>query len=308
MHLAGMILPIFAIIVTGWLAGVSGYMPRTLAAALMRFAYYVAMPALVFVTIAKEPLHSLLEWRFLAAFGGGSMLCFAAMMAGARIVFPARINLSASAMLAAAVAMTNTGFVALPILKTLYGQPGVLAAAVATVFIGAIMFPVLVVLRELGRRDSSHTLRAAPLIRQIASNPVILATLVGLLWSIIGVRLPAPVDAFLTILGEALTPCALFAIGLDLTIGELRERLGYYTLLTVLKLAIVPLVVYALCLATGLGHIATVAAVVCAAVPTAKSAYVLAVEYDIEKHVVGAVISMTTLFSIATLLAWIAIL
>ncbi|MDR5822782.1 MULTISPECIES: AEC family transporter [unclassified Caballeronia] len=308
MHLAGMILPIFAIIVTGWLAGASGYMPRTLAAALMRFAYYVAMPALVFVTIAKEPLHSLLEWRFLAAFGGGSMLCFAAMMSGARIAWPARMNLSTSAMLAAAVAMTNTGFVALPILKTLYGQPGVLAAAVATVFVGAIMFPMLVVLLELGRRDSSHTLRAAPLIRQIATNPVILATLVGLLWSIIGVRLPAPVDAFLTILGEALTPCALFAIGLDLTIGELRERLGCYACLTALKLAVVPLVVYALCLATGLGHTATVAAVVCAAVPTAKSAYVLAVEYDIEKHVVGAVISMTTLFSIVTLLAWIAVL
>ena len=44
MHLAGTILPIFAIILTGWFAGASGYMPRALAAPLMRFAYYVAMP------------------------------------------------------------------------------------------------------------------------------------------------------------------------------------------------------------------------------------------------------------------------
>jgi malonate transporter len=46
MHLAGTILPIFAIILTGWLAGASGYLPRALAAPLMRFAYFVAMRSL----------------------------------------------------------------------------------------------------------------------------------------------------------------------------------------------------------------------------------------------------------------------
>jgi malonate transporter and related proteins len=306
MHLAGMILPIFAIILTGWLARVSGYMPHSLAPSLMQFAYYVAMPALVFLTIADESLHSLLEWRFLAAFGGGSMICFALMLIGMRFVRGA--GLGASAMLAAAVAMTNTGFVALPVLKTLYGKPGVLAAAVATVFVGAIMFPVLVVLLEISRYDASRKISVTALVRRIATNPVILATICALLWSVIGWTLPAPVASFLTILGEALTPCALFAIGLDLTLAELRGRVQLYAVLTALKLAIVPLVVYALCLLVKLGHTATVAAVVCAAVPTAKSAYVLAVEYDIEKNVVGAVISMTTLLSIVTLLGWLYLL
>lgn len=306
MHLAGTILPIFAIILAGWLAGVSGYLPRELAAPLMRFAYYVAMPALVFLTIADETLHSLLDWRFVAAFGGGSMLCFAAVMLFERI---ARGNSARnSAMLAAAVSMTNTGFVALPILKTLFGQPGVLAAAIATIFVGAVLFPVLVVILEIDRGGASRGVSGGALIRQIATNPVILATLCALAWSIVGMRLPGPVVSLLTILGEALTPCALFSIGLDLTLGELRERVRLYALLTVLKLAIVPLVVYALCLAARLDHTATVAAVVCAAVPTAKSAYVLAVEYDVEKPVVSGVISMTTLFSVVTLLGWLRIL
>lgn len=136
-------------------------------------------------------------------------------------------------------------------------------------------------------------LSTAPLVRQVATNPVILATIFGLLWSILGSPLPRPVASILTMLGEALTPCALFAIGLDLTLTELRERLGLYALLTALKLAVMPLVVYALCVATELDRTATIAAVVCAAVP--------AVEYDVEKTVVGAVISMSTLFSVITL-------
>lgn len=306
MHLAGTILPIFAIILAGWVAGVSGYMPRDLAAPLMRFSYYVAMPALVFLTIADETLHSLLDWRFVAAFGGGSMLCFAAVMMFERIV--RGVSVRKSAMLAAAVSMTNTGFVALPILKSLFGQPGVLAAAIATIFVGAIIFPVLVVLLEIDRPDASRSLRGAALIRQIATNPVILATVCGVIWSIVGVKLPGPVVSLLTILGEALTPCALFSIGLDLTLSELRQRPGLYALLTTLKLAVVPLVVYVLCIAAQLDRTATIAAVVCAAVPTAKSAYVLAAEYDVEKAVVSGVISMTTLFSVVTLLGWLHIL
>ena len=161
---------------------------------------------------------------------------------------------------------------------------------------------------EIDRRDASRGLGAAALIRQIATNPVILATVCAVIWSMVGVKLPGPVTSLLTILGEALTPCALFSIGLDLTLRELRQRVGRYALLTALKLAIVPLVVYALCLAARLDHTATVAAVVCAAVPTAKSAYVLAAEYDVEKAVVSGVISMSTLFSVVTLLGWLHVL
>src|ERR1700744_6360382 len=77
MEVAGLVLPVFAIIVTGWLAGRLGYISSSLADTLVHFAYYVAMPALLVVTIAQEPARNLLEWRFLLAFGGGSLLCFA---------------------------------------------------------------------------------------------------------------------------------------------------------------------------------------------------------------------------------------
>src|SRR2546429_9861107 len=76
MEVADLVLPVFAIIVTGWLAGWLGYISRSLADGLVHFAYNVAMPALLFVTVAQEPARNLLEWRFLLAFGGGSLLCF----------------------------------------------------------------------------------------------------------------------------------------------------------------------------------------------------------------------------------------
>src|SRR5262245_29997865 len=114
MRVAELVVPVFAIIVTGWLAGWLGYLSRSLADGLVHFAYNVAMPALLIVTIAQEPADNLLQWRFLLAFGGGSILCFALVFWAVRTKW--KCDLAKSTIRGMAAAMTNTGFVALPIL------------------------------------------------------------------------------------------------------------------------------------------------------------------------------------------------
>ena len=302
MDVAGLILPVFAIIVTGWLAGWLGYVSRSLADGLVHFAYNVAMPALLFVTIAQEPARNLLEWRFLLAFGGGSILCFALVFLAVRVGWGR--DLASSTIHGMTAAMTNTGFVALPILHSIYGQPAVLPAAIATVFVAGVMFPATVILLESGRRGAHGSARAVVLVKQIVLNPMVLSTLIGLAWAITGLPIPAPVAAYLNIFAAALTPCALFAIGLGLSVEGIRSNLKASILLAAVKLVIMPLIVYGLCVASGLNPLYTIAAVVCAAVPTAKTVYILAGEYKVEEPLVAATVSITTLLSVATLLGW----
>ncbi len=303
MQVASLVLPVFAIIVTGWLVGWLGYLSRSLADGLVHFAYNVAMPALLVVTIAQEPARNLLEWRFLLAFGGGSMLCFALVFAATRIGWGH--DLASGTVYGMTAAMTNTGFVALPILHSVYGQPAVLPAAVATVFVAAVMFPVTVILLEHAKGGSQGPQAgAADLARQIALNPMVLSTLIGLAWAIAGLPIPAPVKAYLNILAAALTPCALFAIGLGLSIDDVRAQLTPSLVLAAIKLLIMPLAVYGLCMAVGLNPLYTIAAVICAAVPTAKTMYILAHGHKVEEPLVAATISITTLLSVVTLLGW----
>jgi malonate transporter len=307
MAVAGLVLPVFAIIVTGWLAGWLGYISRSLADGLVHFAYNVAMPALLFVTIAQEPARNLLEWRFLLAFGGGSLLCFALVFVPVRMGW--KRDLASSTIHGMAAAMTNTGFVALPILHAIYGQPAVLPAAVATVFVAAVMFPATVILLE-SDKHSAHGPSVQPLVllKQIVLNPMVLSTLLGLAWAIGGLPIPAPVAAYLNILAAALTPCALFAIGLGMSVEGLRSNLTASAVLAAVKLVIMPLIVYGLCIGSGLNRLYTIAAVVCAAVPTAKTTYVLAHEYKVEEPLVAATVSITTMLSVATLLGWLYLL
>ena len=305
MKVADLVLPVFAIIVTGWLAGWLGYISRSLADGLVHFAYNVAMPALLFITIAQEPARSLLEWRFLFAFGGGSILCFMLVFLAVRA--GSGRDVASSTMYGMAAAMTNTGFVALPILHSIYGQPAVLPAAVATIFVAVVMFPLTVVLLEtdggVARGPSAGTV-----VKQIVLNPMVVSTLIGLAWAIAGLPMPASVAAYLNIFAAALTPCALFAIGLGLSVEGMRSSFTTSIALSVVKLVIMPLIVYGLCVALGLNALYTIAAVVCAAVPTAKTVYILAREHKVEEELVAATVSMTTLFSVATLLGWIYVL
>jgi len=165
-------------------------------------------------------------------------------------------------------AMTNTGFVALPILHSIYGQPAVLPAAVAAVFVAGMMFPATVILLESGGHGAHGAVRPVVLVKQIVLNPMVLSTLIGLAWAITGLPIPAPLAAYLNIFAAALTTCALFAIGLGLSVEGVRSNL-----MASMALA-------------------------------AKTVYILAGEYKVEEPLVAATVSITTLLSVATLLGW----
>jgi malonate transporter and related proteins len=302
-RIANLILPVFAVIITGWIAGYAGYLSRKLSEALIHFAYNIAMPALLIVTIAQEPSHSLIDWRFLAAFGGGSLLCFALVFTVMSV--RSSQNLASRTMYGMAASMTNTGFVALPVLQAIYGPPAVLPAAIATVFVAVVMFPIAVILLVSNQRDA-HGSQTSPMVtaKHVVLNPLVVSTLIGIFLSVLGVHMPGPVSAYLGIMADALTPCALFAIGLGLSMDGLRANIGQASMLAVVKLVVLPLIVYGLSLALRLDPLYTIAAVICAAVPTAKTVYILAGEYHCEEMMVASTVSLTTLASVISLPVW----
>jgi predicted permease len=204
-----------------------------------------------------------------------------------------------------AASMTNTGFVALPVLQAIHGQHAVLPAAIATVFVAVVMFPLAVILLELDQRDAQGS-RTTPMVtvKHVLLNPMVISTLIGMLLSLLHLRMPGPVSAYLDILADALTPCALFAIGLGLSIDGLRANIGRASLLSMVKLVIMPVMVYGLSVALKLDPLYTIAAVICAAVPTAKTVYILAGEYHCEEMLVASTVSLTTLVSVISLVIW----
>jgi malonate transporter len=307
MHIAALILPVFAVIVTGWIVGRLAILPRALADGLVQFAYYIAMPALLFSAVAKEPVAAMFDLPFLATFGGASLTIWAVVSIASLLLAGRGSALATVDGLAAA--MTNTGFVALPILHGLFGHRALLPAAIATLFVAVIMFPLGVVLLERARGAAGPGAPpAGSIARHTLTNPMVAPTLLGLAYAASGLPLPAIVDDYLQILAGALTPCALFAIGLGLHVQDIRQNAGVAVLLTIVKLAVLPVLALAIAWQLQLSPFSAVAAVLCAAVPTAKTLFILSSEYGIGRELVAATIALTTLASVASLLAWLILL
>jgi malonate transporter and related proteins len=307
MHIAGLILPVFAVIVTGWIVGRLAILPRSLADGLVQFAYYVAMPALLFSVVAKEPTAAMFDLPFLASFGGGSLLAWAMVGVGSLVL--ARRGVALATVDGLAAAMTNTGFVALPVLHGMFGQRALLPAAIATLFVAVVMFPLGVILLERGRGAAGGAARPpASILRHTLTKPMVAPTLLGLAYSAAGLTLPDMVDGYLGVLAGALTPCALFAIGLGLQVEDIRHNARSAGLLAAVKLLGLPGLVLAIALQLQLSPFSAVAAVVCAAVPTAKTLFILSSEYDTGRELAAATIALTTLASVGTLPAWLVVL
>ena len=88
-----------------------------------------------------------------------------------------------------------------------------------------IVFSSLIVILINGAQDGQMSLRILRTIGLgLVRNPMIVSISAGLLWSAFSLPIPEPMENFLSILGGAATPGALFAIGASLA-SKSAERI-----------------------------------------------------------------------------------
>lgn len=297
--IVNVVLPVFAIIFAGFLAGQSGLLGEASSEALNRFVYWVALPVLLFYSMARVSPAEIFNGPFLAAFGLASLATMAGAFVIARYVFKG--GLPENALFAMTSVFGNTGFMGIPLTLVAFGEPGTLPAIVATVFQTAILVALTAALIELGRAEGGQRGNVAWVLRSLAKNPLLISPIAGIAVSFTGLRLPDPVANFCDILAPAAGPCALFAIGLFLVGKPLRRGLGEVAVMTVLKLVVQPLVTWWLAF-----HVfeveplwATVAVLV-AALPAGANCFVLAQAYGVYVQRTSAAILISTVAAVAT--------
>lgn len=146
------------------------------------------------------------------------------------------------------------------------------------------------------------------LLRELLRNPLIIATLAGLAFNLLGARLPEPVLPFLQRLADAAVTLGLLAVGAALRGGAQAGRRVGAVYLCAVKLLVLPLVAWGLATLFGLGGVAFATAVIFAALPTASSAYILAMRMGGDGPGVAWLISATTVAAALTLTGWLAAL
>lgn len=116
----GVALPVFAIVLCGYLAGRYGLLGQGAAGNLNAYVYYFALPALLFTSLAEAPVGELANWAFVGADLVGIAVSFVASAALARWAY--RVSLSTSAMRGMIASFGNTGYMGIPLLIAAFGR------------------------------------------------------------------------------------------------------------------------------------------------------------------------------------------
>ena len=297
------VLPVFAIMLAGYLGGRFGLLGAASSEALNRFVYYAALPALFFVSMARVELGEAFNWPFLMTYGGGQIVTFLLAVLVARFVFPN--SLGALTLHGLSAVFANTGYLGIPLLLTAYGEAAMLPAIVSTVFGGTVVIGFAVALLEFDQGRGAGPLRLlSKVVLGVVRSPLVVSALVGITVSLIGVELPTPLVTFCDILGAAAAPCALFAIGLFMVGRSFTAGAAEVSWLVGLKLLVQPLITWLLATwVFEMPPIWALSAVVLAALPTGALVFVLAQQYETYIQRSTAAIMVSTVLSVLTLSA-----
>jgi hypothetical protein len=125
------VLPIFGIMLAGYLSGSFGLLGSASSEALNRFVQFISLPALFFVSMARVELQVVFDLPFLATYCGGMLATFLIAALVARLVF--RMRLGALSLHGMSAIFSNTGYMGIPLLLLLFGEKGLLPAVITTV-------------------------------------------------------------------------------------------------------------------------------------------------------------------------------
>ncbi|MEM9170702.1 MAG: AEC family transporter [Pseudomonadota bacterium] len=295
--------PVFAVIAAGALAGAFGVLKAGDVPALNRFVFNAAMPAALFSLTANAPDLGDEALELAGAYALAVSAVIAVAYGACRRLL--RRDPEDAGALALAAGLGNAVFLGLPIAL---GVPGWGPPFVVLMLVEGTLVISLGAALIAPRADGGALAGLRAGVGRALRNPLVLAMIVGLVVSRLGVAPPAPAQTFVDILGRAAGPAALFSLGLffatrpapsfDATLSRAVAVVG------LCKMALLPGLTLSLAGAFGVVDPAYVgAAALFTLVPSAVGAFVMADAFGRAVADVAAIVAVTSALSLATVSA-----
>lgn len=287
------VLPIFILLMLGYLAKHSGFLPAEFWPYVEKASYYVLLPALLILNLSQAKIN----WAETSLLILGIILV---PVLAALLSFPFKIFLALNAAdytsFFQAVVRFST-YIGLAMVSVFPAPASTLGALVLAVMIPVVNILCVLVFALFVQKQLKLTI----LLKSLASNPLIVACVLGIILNILPWKLPAILVDVLRQLGQMALPTGLLAVGAGLNLAALRGLHAPFFWSAALKLLLVPLLAWGVGLALGLDPMASSILIVFAALPTAPSAYILARQLGGNAELMAGMITGQTLLALISL-------
>ncbi|MDQ0006635.1 putative permease [Variovorax boronicumulans] len=290
---AQLLFPDFSLIAIGWLLCRYTALDRRVWDQVESLVYYFLFPVLLFHSIVRSPLDFGATSSLLTA-GVGVGLCGIALAYALPFVPGLGTHIDRRDHAASAqVAFRFNSFICLALADRLAGPEGLLLIAVL-IGVCVPMFNIAAVWPMTRHAQTGF-------VRQLVRNPLIVATVAGLLANLLGFTVPTWLTPTLTRIGAASLALGLLAAGAGMQFATLGRGKVLAVSVLAIRHLILPLVAWGLARALRLDGIQASVLMAFSAVPTASSAYVLAARMGYNGPYVAGLVTLSTVLGVASL-------
>ena len=291
--------PLFLLVFLGWALIKIKLFDSAVSKALSKLVFKFLMPMLLFRQMSHLSEMPPVDLRVLIAFFGSCIVVFVLGRQMGRRVF--HQDSTAQVITGMGGIFGNNVQLGIPIVALALGQNAMPTISVLIIFNVLLLWTTATACVEFGRTGGSIDWRKfVTAMKGIFKNPIVLGILIGSAWGLTGLHLPAVAEKTLEHVTSATTPMALLVVGMGLAQHSFRAALPKGCAISVMKLLVQPLLVYALCRLIGLGEMETQATTLLSSLPVAINLYIMSVEFEAEEAMASNAIFVSTLISAVT--------
>ena len=293
-------IPIFLMMLLGMLFRKLGWMDEVFAAKMNKFVFLVPLPVLLFEQLATVDFSEVWDIKFI-------LFCF--VVTAISITISTLISLlwkdrSIKGEFIQATYRSSAALLGIAFIQNIYGTAGMAPLMI----IGSVpLYNVMAVITLSLFAPGGGKLDTAKLIRTlkgIATNPIILGILTGMVWSLLHLPMPTILNTAVDNLGKTATPLGLMAMGGALKFGKAFARPKPLIACSFLKLVGYEAVFLPLAVLLGFSHDMLVAIIIMLGSATTVSCYIMAKNMDYDGDFTSGVVMTTTLLSSFTMTIW----
>ena len=290
-------IPFFALIFLGMFCRRIGFVGEGDARTMAKYAFFIAMPTMVFVKIGAGSAMDFLNWGFIWRYELATALVFVLSAAVARPLFS--LSRLESGIFGLNAAYPNYGYIGVPLAILALGD----AAALPLALILAMDTVVLLVLTGWYATSDSGALGRTlwKAIVTVSRNPLLISAVLGLIYAASEITTPPMLASLLDMIANSAAPVALFALGATVYGQPLRQASGELAAISIARLIIHPALMAGLfLLLPGVDSLWIKAALLSACLPVAANVFVLSDHYGGYSGRSASAILLTTILASVT--------
>ena len=300
------IAPVFFLMVLGYLlVNYTSLADRKLTKQANAIVFKIFLPCMLFYNVYQSDIgaeiHSRIKLCIWAA--GGLLILFVLLC----LIVPKVVKQeNQQGVVIQGIFRSNYVIFGVAVVQNMYGSKSTTTAAIlSAILVPMYNFLAVVALSIFGEKRETDWKK---IILDIVKNPLIISSVLGIIFSMLGIRLPTAVDTTVQDLAKLSTPIAFMILGGDLDFSKVKGNLKVASVVLTIKLVILPLIMIPMIVMMGYRDADLLSGLLAYQTPVAVSSYIMAQQAGADGQLAGQLVVFSSVLSIFTLFVTILIL